>query len=421
MIISLRNIGKLDSASIEIDGIAVIAGANNTGKSTVGRTLFAVFNSFYNVDEQIMSERVDSVSKSLLLLDRRMVKRLIRGVDTKEIAKDIVLHKESFCEDGRALRDKITDIILQAEESYDKSVFNSNVNDVVEEIQEILKIPDERIFKSVVEKKMNLEFNGQINNIFSNRKGEVELRIKNHSVGISIENNNVVEIANHMDLHTEAVYIDDPFILDESFFPYGRSFGYADHRMHLKEKLFFNDRGNSVVEEIIINDKIESIYDKISSVCEGELVRKKQMEFGYKKSDSDKVLDVRNLSTGLKTFAILKTLLINGTIECNGVIILDEPEIHLHPEWQLLFAELMVMLHKEFGIHVLLNTHSPYFLRAIQVYSAKYEVAEKCRYYLSEESENYVKVTDVSNYVESIYAKLSKPLQNLEDERWENG
>ena len=109
----------------------------------------------------------------------------------------------------------------------------------------------------------------------------------------------------------------------------------------------------------------------------------------------------------------------NGTIEYHGVVILDEPEIHLHPEWQLLFAELIVMLHKEFDMHILLNTHSPYFLRAIQVYAAKYGVADLCRYYLSEEMDAQISITDVTNDIEKIYARLSKPLQDLADERWE--
>lgn len=71
----------------------------------------------------------------------------------------------------------------------------------------------------------------------------------------------------------------------------------------------------------------------------------------------------------MKSFIIIKTLLQNGSIDENGIIILDEPEIHLHPEWQLKFAEIIVLLQKEFGLNILLNTHSPYFLNAIEVYS----------------------------------------------------
>lgn len=142
--------------------------------------------------------------------------------------------------------------------------------------------------------------------------------------------------------------------------------------------------------------------------------------FGYQRKDTDQVLDVKNLSTGFKTFAVLKTLLLNSTIEYNGIIILDEPEIHLHPEWQLLFAETIVLIQKEFGVHILLNTHSPYFLRAIQVYSAKYEVADSCKYYLSEMIGNQAEISDVTDCIEKIYVKLSYPLQRLEDERWES-
>ena len=115
---------------------------------------------------------------------------------------------------------------------------------------------------------------------------------------------------------------------------------------------------------------------------------------------------------------ILKQLLLSGAIEYNGTIILDEPEIHLHPDWQLVFAELIVLLHKEFGMHVLLNTHSPYFLRAIQVYSAKHGVADRCKYYLAEMVETYAVIEDVSDDIDKIYQKLSAPLQELEDARW---
>lgn len=43
----LKNIGKIGEASVEIHGVTVIAGENNTGKSTVGRALFAMFNCRY--------------------------------------------------------------------------------------------------------------------------------------------------------------------------------------------------------------------------------------------------------------------------------------------------------------------------------------------------------------------------------------
>ena len=54
MKLSINNIGKLKNAKVEIKGITVIAGENDTGKSTVGKILFSVFNSFYKLDEKII-------------------------------------------------------------------------------------------------------------------------------------------------------------------------------------------------------------------------------------------------------------------------------------------------------------------------------------------------------------------------------
>lgn len=131
-------------------------------------------------------------------------------------------------------------------------------------------------------------------------------------------------------------------------------------------------------------------------------------------------MDIKNISTGLKTFVIIKTLLLNGSLEDNGTIVLDEPEIHLHPEWQLLFAELIVLFQKEFGMHILLNTHSPYFLNAIEVYAAKYGIADKCKYYLAKNNDNRSNINDVTSSIDEIYKILARPLQDLENERYDN-
>ena len=110
-------------------------------------------------------------------------------------------------------------------------------------------------------------------------------------------------------------------------------------------------------------------------------------------------------------------MLLNGSLTDGSVLILDEPEIHLHPKWQLVFAEIIVMLQKEFDMHILINTHSPYFLDAIEVYSSKHEIADKCKYYLAEVLDDEMSVmSDVSDDTERIYEKLSNPFQVLANE-----
>jgi len=106
----------------------------------------------------------------------------------------------------------------------------------------------------------------------------------------------------------------------------------------------------------------------------------------------------------------------NNLLEENGTIILDEPEIHLHPEWQIKFAELIVLLQKEFGMHILLTTHSPYFLKAIQVYSKKYEISDKCKYYMSELDGEQAILVDKTSKTDDLFYKLAISFENLMNE-----
>ena len=62
MKLRIRNFAKISKADIEIDGITIIAGNNNTGKSTVGKILDSVFNSSYNIDEKMNKARIDSLA-----------------------------------------------------------------------------------------------------------------------------------------------------------------------------------------------------------------------------------------------------------------------------------------------------------------------------------------------------------------------
>lgn len=52
-------------------------------------------------------------------------------------------------------------------------------------------------------------------------------------------------------------------------------------------------------------------------------------------------------------------------------LILSCPENGLHPEKQIQYAEKIVGIQKELGILVVLNTNSPYFVEAIELYTRK--------------------------------------------------
>ena len=45
-----------------------------------------------------------------------------------------------------------------------------------------------------------------------------------------------------------------------------------------------------------------------------------------------------------------------------GIVIIDEPDLHLHPRWQRLLLDLFFDLSKERKIQFFIVTHSPQFI-----------------------------------------------------------
>ena len=433
MEIALKNIGKVKEADVKIDGITVIAGANDTGKSTVGKALYAIFNSLHNIDDKIKEERIESIAnlfRSIFIntKHRRFIpsqyfyiqaQKLVEKSTETEMSYDMV---SDFLRNMTSDRDRIEtlfdDITTQ------QSLFNiDDLESSAKQVYKILCLPNNEILGFYVDRALKVEFSRQVSNIYSKSSGEISLKIKGNSVNIFIENNIVKTIENPISLMTEATYIDDPYVLDlmeyEAIFPNHFNGLNLYHREDLKSKLSDDRVKNNAVNELLAKKQIDEIYNKINDVCDGEIVKIDNI-IGYKKNNSDKVLNFTNLSTGLKSFAIIKQLLEKGFIHANGTLILDEPEVHLHPEWQIAFAELIVLLHKDFGLHILINTHSPYFLNAIETYSQEYGVSNKCNYYSAVADESSSIIKDVTNNTEEIYAKLAQPLQELENIRYRN-
>ena len=78
MKLSISNFAKIDKADITIDGITVIAGENNTGKSTIGKILFSVFNSLQNINEKLYKQRLQNA----MVLNIDIVKEHLRDKET---------------------------------------------------------------------------------------------------------------------------------------------------------------------------------------------------------------------------------------------------------------------------------------------------------------------------------------------------
>lgn len=296
-------------------------------------------------------------------------------------------------------------------------VDNEGFDKFAEQITATLNIPDDKIVMTIISQYLEQEFNSQIQNVYDESSDSL-IRVENSGKAseIVIRDNKAEEFRNSLGYFDNSViYIDDANILDklakkEMLFRRPRNHHVSD----LLSKLNHTSESNNPFDVIDLNEKLKEIDDILSVVCNGDFV-----DGRYRENKSGKKIDIRNLSSGLKAFALIRMLMEKGELKENDVFIIDEPETHLHPQWQLKFAQILVLLHKQMNLTILLNSHSPYFIQAVSVYADKYGIGEdKCSFYLAENENGQSHFTDVTKNKEPLYAKLAKPFQILENERW---
>ena len=427
MKLEIQNIGKIERASIQIDGITLIGGENNTGKSTISKSLFSIFNSFFLLPDTIVKIKrnfIEHCSKNLYkAISTEFFLPSKREADKINDLSNIIFNSVDLLFKASNSVEFLKEVLTGFDDRF-AILENSVLSDTIDDLKSKLSITDIKLREAIINASLKDEFNGQITSIYNNDSGSITLTTKNQEVKVEIKENDdstdiQVDCPANFYYSTDSVYIDDPHVLDMI------DFGFhiisnplnSEHRQHLIKQLNAQVNAESVIN-IQETEKLKAIYEKISLVCSGDLIKENNNKNTYRRPNSDKSLNVQNLSTGLKTFVILKKLIMNGTIKEQSTIILDEPEIHLHPKWQISLAEIIVLLQKEFNLHILLNSHSPYFIRAIQAYSKKYSIEKKCRFYLALLENDKAVFNEVSSDIELIYEKLADPIQTLENVWW---
>lgn len=423
MKLNIQNIGNIRNTEITINGITLLAGVNGAGKSTVSKSLFSMFNSFYDFGSSIKKDKLNTIAHiTRNYLNRIESNYLATATQTTrrntltefETRKKIISEMETKYDSIESEEDIQTIINSVVSEFTDTGLDQNSIQPIPsKEIFDIIKQSTLSVLEQILTTNFRGEFNNQINNIFEHTSGEISLNFKENSICVSIEDNTVSIKGKPFNLSTDVVYIDDAATnVDDyySHYPFfsGR-FKEDNHNDHLQFQLGQNNEIESHTKKALVTDKLKNIFTILNSTL-GHVVTNNKLTVENK----DNQLNIVNYSSGMKTFYIIKTLLEKGIIEENGVLILDEPEVHLHPEWQLKLAEIIVLLRKEFGLHILINTHSPYILNALEVYAKKYSLVKECSYYLCSLVNNFSTIKEVEN-TEELYTILASPLQTLEN------
>ena len=412
MKIKCHNIGKISDANIDIHKITLIAGLNSTGKSTIGKSLFCIFNALYNYENRIFFLKKSFISNEISHTSP------LSSLNSSSAEKQIKECADTLVNAGNPSVETIQNAINNI---IPPNLLENKSNEIARDISNFLQTTNNEFIEYFIFDLLRDEFNKQIQT--SNKISEkslISLTIRNQNITATLTNNEVVDVNNAENLKTRAIYIDDPFILDSI----DHSFSGPRHQQELIRRLKPQPKNNTdeIARQLIISKKLNRVLDKISSACDGSISQKDQ-EYSFQEKTTGERLNIKNLSTGLKTFVIIKMLLENGSLEQNGTLILDEPEVHLHPEWQKIFAEVIVLIQVEFGMHILINSHSSYFIEAIDFYEQKYGIRNECKFYLavSKKETNTIYFDDVSDQLQPIYKLLYAPIKALIEEQQHRG
>lgn len=66
---------------------------------------------------------------------------------------------------------------------------------------------------------------------------------------------------------------------------------------------------------------------------------------------------------------------VTNYVHSESTIAIEEPEVHLHPKFQSLLAEMFVEAYKKYNVHFIVETHSEYLIRKLQVMVADKEIS----------------------------------------------
>ncbi|MBQ2407366.1 MAG: ATP-binding protein [Lachnospiraceae bacterium] len=459
MNIEIRDIGKIEHADVTLDGITVIAGENNTGKSTIGKTVFAVFNALRNWQQKYVNSCSRSIDLALNKLSeeletfcmdktnakRRRTNRVGKLIEDLSYNQDFIAYIEDYkysevqeqrtkahqeiavllsklCIDYVGAYQKTSQELINEH----KSFFDAWIEKVIVYIEDNIEL-DERVMQgNVIRKSFSDCFKSQFvredkNNAFIN------IKIDDKKYTIKLKNMDI-DISAPIRFDKNVYFIESPKLFDE--IGSLRSGCDAEQELQsimvpnsfLSAKRMLTKRRPFGTE---FEDTVENTPEDLT-----EILKMLQSEMGgyahyyvkegikFKDSSLKNPIPAQNVSTGLKAMAFLEYALRMGAIQKGDILILDEPEINLHPDWQVSYARALVLLHQKYDLTLLITSHSPYFIRAIECFSDKYDVMDKLNVYLVAQDEDGKQRID--NVMESeygmteLYDKLSAPLDSLQ-------
>jgi predicted ATPase len=436
----IENFGKVRQADIRLDGITVITGENGSGKSTISRALTTWCSVLRRMDEFVTLERLKSLRDgvnavlekhdkpkwdvalsvtSIAAMKRVLMPEFWTEAENIKWAFFPIARYRRFVADDEALVERIVNEVLSCKD------------EIFQVAEKLASRSDESYYPTIFTDRFCQAFGRTFlaTVVRGNADNVAIVSDTEKRRAVSFRDGEVASVdgigGNHL---PRVFYIEPVHLLD-----FGSALDYEDESVYRPSRIGLQDRysaGELNWRNVLyggLNDsdwslerkqrqrEIEKELDKIVEAIHGRLSRERH-ELRFNDSDLNGSVSIGNIASGAKTMAMIEQGIRNGYMESGSVLVIDEPESNLHPEWQIVFARFLVSLCARFEIRILLNTHSPFFLKAIRTYSDLFEIGEKCAYYNMEKQNNdklHTAMQKDEKSIEEVFADMARPYARL--------
>lgn len=467
MKLMINNIGMIEEANLNLSNLTIIAGENDTGKSTIGKILYSLikginnspvvfeeyrqrelrdlfnqmkrisYNYFlenYEKKEEIYFEKIkisNAQTKNNIFnfLENEYEKELKMNIEERQ--NELFCTKELFVDEEDTFlfwefkfNTSNVAVLQNIKSNLNKiTILNQKIDKIFQKFETLflIDVNSKEVQKWGLVEKLETEFENQIQSfVGENNESKIKLYYGSQKiVDMIIENEKTIFPSPLGEILTkDATYIESPYIF--SLMGKNRRFLSSKIKNHIE------DLAEKLDNLKKINSRIDSFYENSNNIKNiNKLINQNiNGEIGYDDDNSEYILErnknkikLLNVASGIKAFGLLSLLLRTGILKEQHVLILDEPEVHLHPKWQIEYAKLVVMLTKIFDIKILITSHSPFFIEAIQKYCEKESMIDGVNFYLSEKQLNgKTKIKLVNDNIESIYNKLAEAYDKLDQD-----
>ncbi len=437
MKLKVENLGYIKKGEIELGDLTIIAGKNNTGKTYLSYVIFTFLDTF-SINFRVEPK---DIIEHKLIIDTNFFKKHLKSLSirmTKSLHSFFAVEEDFF-------KSSILNFILDENTLFEffknraiPKINNVNTNKIINTDKNSSKeknkkytisaemIDDEKICLYIkFHTDLNIEYTEQadyeahmfsiyICDIMSNfidpfaitsERTGISLFYKQldstKSAILDLMEQQIIKQREKKDINTYEMMS----LLNKSL---------AKYAYPIKENINIIRDVDSIIKENSIL-KQEECYDTIiellKKVSGGKICIKKDKIFFSSKGNK---VPLHISSSAIKSLLLLD-LFINHIAKKNSILIIDEPELNLHPEAQRNMARLLVQL-VNYGIKIIITTHSDYIVREINnlIMLSKIEkevreaLLKKFKYYGNE----YIDSKKIKAYVCSDKGKIIPVEQN---------